>query len=288
MIKTKTQRKYLLTPLRYPGGKTSLFEFFDSVIKEHGWQNTTYVEPFAGGAGAAVSLLLLEKVQRIVINDYDAAIYSFWRAITEKNTEFIRLIEQTPTTVEEWEKQKLIYKRCDKDDFLMLGFATFFLNRTNRSGILNAGPIGGKQQTGAWKIDARYNKESLIEKIRLIGLYADRITVLNADGAEVIDKYAKKPEVFLYIDPPYFVKGADLYLNSFKYEDHKRLAETIRRYPDSKWILSYDNEEKILDLYQGFAHRVFDLKYSAHLNSRLGSELMVFSNSIDMEVVDKI
>lgn len=288
MIKTKTQRKYLLTPLRYPGGKTSLFEFFDSVIKKHGWTNTTYIEPYAGGAGSAISLLLLERVSRIIINDYDKAIYAFWMAVTEQNEAFIDLIDSTPITVQEWEKQKLIYKANDSSDLLSLGFATFFLNRTNRSGILNAGPIGGKDQSGKWKIDARFNKEALKEKIRLIGLYSSRIDVFNLDGVETIEKFSTKEEAFLYIDPPYFVKGADLYLNAFKIRDHRRLADTISMHPKSKWILSYDNEKEIVDLYPDFKHRVFNLKYSAHQNSKVGSELMVFSDAIDVTIIDEI
>jgi len=288
MIKTKTQRKYLLTPLRYPGGKTSLFEFFDAVIKEHGWKNITYIEPYAGGAGAGISLLLLEKVRHIVINDFDPAIYSFWLALKEHNAEFIELVSNTPVTIEEWERQKKVYKAADTSDRLSLGFATFFLNRTNRSGILNAGPIGGKQQLGEWKIDARYNKKNLIEKIKLIGLYSDRITVLNNDGSDVIAKYAEDPTSFFYVDPPYFVKGADLYLNAFKIKDHEKLANTLNKFNRAKWLLSYDNEQEILELYPNREFRVFDLKYSAHHNSKVGSELMIFSDAIDTGIVDDI
>jgi DNA adenine methylase len=288
MIKTKTQRKYLLTPLRYPGGKTSLFEFFDAVIKEHGWKNITYIEPYAGGAGAGISLLLLEKVRHIVINDFDPAIYSFWLALKEHNAEFIELVSNTPVTIDEWERQKKVYKAADMSDRLSLGFATFFLNRTNRSGILNAGPIGGKQQLGEWKIDARYNKKNLIEKIKLIGLYSDRITVLNNDGSDVIAKYAEDPTSFFYVDPPYFVKGADLYLNAFKLKDHEKLANTLNKFNRAKWLLSYDNEQEILELYPNREFRVFDLKYSAHHNSKVGSELMIFSDAIDTGIVDDI
>lgn len=288
MIKTKTQRKYLLTPLRYPGGKTSLFEFFDRVIKGHKWHDVTYIEPYAGGAGAAISLLLLEKVRNIVINDYDSAIYSFWFAVNKYNAEFIELIDNTPVTVEEWERQKEVYKAADMSDKLSLGFATFFLNRANRSGILNAGPIGGKQQLGEWKINARYNKQKLIEKIKLIGLYSDRITVLNEDGADVIERYAKDPMSFFYVDPPYFVKGADLYLNAFKLKDHQRLANSLNKHSKAKWLLSYDNERDILDLYPGSQYRIFDLRYSAHHNSKVGSELMIFSDSINIKIVDNI
>lgn len=132
MIKTKTQRKYLFTPLRYPGGKTSLFEFFDELIKRHDWRDMTYIEPYAGGAGAALSLLLLEKVKKIVINDYDPAIYSFWHSVVHQPEQFIELIEKTPITIDEWHRQKAIYKKADVDDIMSLGFATFYLNRTNR------------------------------------------------------------------------------------------------------------------------------------------------------------
>lgn len=262
--------------------------FFDTVIKEHEWQNVVYIEPYAGGAGAALSLLLLEKVQSIVINDYDPSIYSFWLAIKEYNAEFIERVINTPVTVEEWERQKRIYKAADTSDRLSLGFATFFLNRTNRSGILNAGPIGGKQQLGEYKIDARYNKQSLIEKIKLIGLYSDRITVLNEDGVGVIERYAKDPGSFFYIDPPYFVKGADLYLNAFKLKDHRKLADVLNRHCDAKWLLSYDNERDIIDLYPDRQYRTFDLKYSAHHDSKIGSELMIFSDSVDVCMVDEI
>jgi len=265
-----------------------LFEFFDEVIKRHGWKDVTYIEPYAGGAGAAISLLLLEKVRKIVINDYDPAIYSFWLSLTERNAEFISLVESTPVTVEEWEMQKKIYKAVDTSDRLSLGFATFFLNRTNRSGILNAGPIGGKGQLGEWKIDARYNKVALIEKMRLIGLYSDRITVTNEDGSEIIRRYADDPASFFYIDPPYFVKGADLYLNAFKLSDHQNLADTLNEYSNARWLLSYDNERDIIDLYPQQTYRTFDLKYSAHHNSKVGSELMIFSDNIDTKVIDEI
>jgi DNA adenine methylase len=288
MIKTKTQRKYLLTPLRYPGGKTSLFEFFDEVIKRHDWRDMTYIEPFAGGAGAAISLLLLERVERIVINDYDPAIYSFWKAITERTEDFIDLIENTPVTIDQWNIQKQIYKAADMSDQLSLGYATFFLNRTNRSGILNAGPIGGKAQTGEWKIDARFKKQAMIDKIKLISLYKDRITVLNEDGVNVIEKYASDSRSFFYVDPPYFVKGADLYLNAFKVKDHQKLADSLNDHPEAKWLLSYDNEQAILDLYPDRAYRDFDLKYSAHHNSKSGSELMILSDVIDELIIDEI
>lgn len=278
MIKTKISQKPF-SPLRYPGGKTSLFEYFDQVIKTNKWYNVVYVEPYAGGAGAALSLLFLEKVDSIVINDLDPAIYAFWHSVVNETKSFIEMIKQRPATVREWRKQKDIYKDYKNYSQLELGFATFFLNRTNHSGILNGGPIGGLSQEGRWKIDARYNKKRLIERIELIALYKDRITVTKKDGKAIIKKYSTNPNAFFYIDPPYFVKGKDLYLNAFKLADHKKLAHTLNRLPDMKWILTYDNEKEIRKLYSERRQKDFSLKYSAH-HSAVGSEIMIFSDAI--------
>lgn len=281
MIQTKSHRKYLFTPLRYPGGKTSLFEFFDQIIRHHNWRDVIYVEPYAGGAGAALSLLMLQKVQSIVINDFDPAIYAFWNSVVHNSEAFIEKIRRTPITIEEWEAQQKIYRAKNTADELSLGFAAFFLNRTNRSGILlGAGPIGGKAQAGEWKVDARFNKSALIEKIKLIALHKDQITVTHDDGVQVIKKYAGNPQAFLYIDPPYFVKGAELYLNSFAKTHHENLAETLHTYRDSKWLLSYDNAEDICDLYADFKKEVFALKYSAHHDTKSGDELMIYSDAV--------
>ncbi len=282
MINTKVHRKNLFTPLRYPGGKTSLFEFFDQVIKTNGWCDVVYIEPYAGGAGAALSLLLLEKVDSIVINDYDPAIHAFWKSIIKETDAFINLIESMPLTITQWERQKTVYKNPHDHSTLDLGFATFFLNRTNRSGVLNAGPIGGKDQSGQWKMDARYNKQALIDRIELIALYRDRITVTRQDGLKVIEKYSQDPKVFFYIDPPYFVKGADLYLNAFKLKDHQKLASTLNHYAEAKWILTYDNEQEIRRLYPVRKQQPFSLKYSVHPNSKIGSEIMIFSDAIQL------
>ncbi|HEY5235693.1 MAG TPA: DNA adenine methylase [Rhabdochlamydiaceae bacterium] len=283
MIQTKTHRKYLFTPLRYPGGKTSLFQYFDEIIKSNGWHDVKYIEPYAGGAGAALSLLLLEKVGSIVINDYDRAIYAFWKAITQETDAFINLIESVPLSINQWEKQKAIYKNPRDHNILDLGFATFFLNRTNRSGVLNAGPIGGKDQSGKWKMDARYNKKVLIERIKLIALYRDRITVVRKNGLKVIENYSQDSRAFFYVDPPYFIKGADLYLNAFKLKDHQKLAKVLNSYSKTKWVLTYDNEQKIRELYPDRKQTPFSLKYSVHPNSKVGSEIMIFSDAIGEE-----
>lgn len=285
MIKTQIQRKNLYTPLRYPGGKTSLFRFFEEIIEQNQWKNVVYIEPYAGGAGAALSLLITDKVSSIVINDYDCAIYSFWVSILNETESFVEMINSVETTPEEWRRQKEIYRVADASKPLELGFATFFLNRTNRSGILNAGPIGGHAQLGKWKMDARFNRRALIDKINLISTYKDRIIVSNMDGLKLIEKYSAYESSFFYIDPPYFVKGAELYLNAFKSDDHEDLAQLLNKHKDVKWVLTYDSVPEIRQLYKNRNYAPFDLNYSAHHDTKSGSEIMVFSDALDATIL---
>jgi DNA adenine methylase len=276
ILKGRKRRYY--SPLRYPGGKTILFPFLVKKIEESGLHDVTYVEPFAGGAGAALALLFNEVVDHIVINDLDKAIYAFWRSAIFESERFIQKIEQTPVTVKEWRKQKAIYESRRPKRF-DLGFATFFLNRTNRSGILNGGPIGGLDQTGKWKIDARYNKKALIQRTRDIAEYKGRITVTNEDGVDLISRYLRKKNVFVYLDPPYFEKAADLYLNIFQEKDHARLAKKLNAHPDATWLLTYDNQLAIRKLYTERTVVDFSLSYNAY-ESRRGEELMILSDRL--------
>ena len=219
------------SPLRYPGGKAKLAPYIKLIINEADGQIDTYIEPFAGGAGVALDLLLNGTVKNIVINDYDKAIYSFWRAILEDSKRLVSLIKNTEVTVEEWYRQKNIYNNFNTKYSLELGFATFFLNRTNRSGILNAGPIGGYRQNGNYLIDARYNKEKSIEKILRISKLKKNIKLYNKEARafikQIISKYDKN--AFVYFDPPYYNKGHRLYQNHLSLQDHLEIADCIKK-----------------------------------------------------------
>lgn len=267
-----------LSPLRYPGGKSRLAGFISLAINNLGIQNCTYVEPFAGGAGVALSLLLDGAVEQIVINDFDKAIYSFWRAVKQDSRELIRLIEQTPVTIEEWRRQKQIYS-TQKAYSVELAFATLFLNRTNRSGILNAGPIGGYAQEGEWQLDVRYDRESLVARVETIAERRNNITVYNKDIISLMRNYIPRlgDDVFIYFDPPYYNKGQKLYKNFLSPTDHKIIRDVIVEEINVPWIVTYDDVDEIRKLYSQFEIKTFDLTYSA-ANKGKASELMIFSN----------
>ena len=248
-----------LTPLRYPGGKTKYADMFSEVIGTNHLENCTFVEVFAGGAGSAISLLLKRRVKALFLNDLDVAIYAFWKSVRDQSTEITRLIQETPVNLSEWRKQKAIYEKKDSSDTLALGFSTFYLNRCNHSGILGARPIGGMLQSTDYKIDARYNKSTSIAKIKAIAKYADAIEVSNMEGVEFL-KYLKrrhrKRKCLIYLDPPYYQKGPALYLNHFVHEDHEQLRDSILQCP-FPWLLSYDNHDRILELYRGKGCRLY-------------------------------
>ena len=270
----------LYSPLRYPGGKGKLAPFMGLMINKMNIKNGTYIEPFAGGAGVALMLLMEGYVYDIVINDYDKAIYSVWRAIISESENLVDRILDTPVNIDEWKKQKEIYVEQNKKYSLDLAFATFFLNRTNRSGILKGGPIGGFEQTGNYGIDARYNAEKLVDRIRAIAKYKKHIKVYNKEIVSFIENVLPNygQNSLTYFDPPYFNKGPELYKNFFDKKDHAKIAQLILNGVPGNWIITYDDTPEIIELYKQQCIRRYDLNYSA-ANTGKSSEVIVFNDN---------
>lgn len=279
LTSVRPHRGAVRTPLRYPGGKARLAGFLEHLLDRTHWRRATYVEPYAGGAGAALSLLHAGVVGRIVINDLDPCVFAFWHAAVNNSPGLLGLLEQAPLTLSEWQRQREIYRRRDTSNLLELGFATFYLNRTNRSGVMNAGVIGGKAQAGRYKLDARFNKLELRSRLEWIGDNAQHIQVSNLDGLNVIRRHVKMKKTFCYIDPPYFEKGSFLYMNSFVQQNHADLSDLLRVARGARWVLTYDDVPEIRRLYRGMFQGTFDLPYSAHVVTRT-KERMVLSDSV--------
>ena len=276
-VTQRVHKRLNVSPLRYPGGKGALYSRLRSLIRDSDLAGCTYVEPYAGGAGAGLSLLVTGQVSHVVINDLDPAIFAFWRLLHTSPDCFISRIMSVPLDVTEWRRQKEIYATAAPDEIEALGFATFYLNRTNRSGVLNGGPIGGHDQTGSYTIDARFNRRQLAERIGLLALHASDITVTARDGADVISDYAGQRGIFVYADPPYFEKAGSLYMNSFRLEDHERLAGVLNGFKDSAWLLTYDNSSHVERLYAERRRRAFELQYSAN-GASTATEIAVLSD----------
>ncbi len=268
-------------PLRYPGGKGKFAPYVSRVLELNNIVGGHYVEPFAGGAAVALWLLFNEYSKFIHINDIDRNVHAFWHAVIYDTEQFCALVRKTPVTIDVWLKQRDIKNNPDKHSPLEVGFATFFLNRTNHSGILNAGVIGGQDQTGGWKIDARYNKNELIERIERIGEYSDRIRLYNMDACDFIKQVVVKlpTDTMVYLDPPYYVKGGWLYQNHYQHDDHSSLSKAVSKIKKQKWIMSYDNDVNIKELYKAYRQEVFSLNYTARAFTK-GTEVMIFQDEL--------
>lgn len=270
------------SPLRYPGGKANLAPFLKGLI-ENNVEDCSYFELYAGGAGAALDLLFSGAVHNIMLNDADFHIFSFWHSLLNETESIIHLIETEPVTLENWYIQRDVYDNFKDYPMLDVGFATFFLNRCNRSGILTkAGPIGGFNQTGKYSIDCRFNRQDLISRIEKIANHANDIQISNLDTLDFLRQYHKvlsQETSFMYLDPPYFKKGKSLYLNYYGPEDHVHLRDALSKIRQLKWMVSYDDVEEIHQLYEGFNTCHHTLNYSLQ-TKRKTTEFFIFSDTI--------
>lgn len=273
-----------VSPLRYPGGKARLGPLLADLLREqHSPVPQVFVEPFAGGAGAGLYLLRQGVVDRLVLNDAHPGVAAFWRSIVTYPEEFCTLIRETSASLENWHRARDVLQNASPStDDLTLGFATFFLNRTNRSGILiNAYPIGGLDQAGKYKIGDRYNPDALVERVHAIAAMSERITVTQEDGTDLLSRAGAlgsvADEVFALVDPPYVGMGHRLYELAFTQEDHERLAAALKSAP-YRWVLTYDDVPLVRGLYPPEWCTTFEKSYSAARAYR-GQEIMVFSEN---------
>jgi len=271
-----------LSPLRYPGGKSKLFGLVSSLLKNNFPSNNgnlTYIEPFAGGSGLAIKLLMEGIVNRIVLNDFDYAIYCVWELIVNNSNLLCDFIKLVPLNISEWKKQRFIYENYQNYNSIQLGLATFYLNRTNVSGIIKGGVIGGLSQSGKYKMDARFNRIELINRVKKISQSRESIDLYYWDAKDFIfDVLPKYENTFIYFDPPYVKKGPSLYKNAFAMEDHISLFDAIV-VCDKKWIVTYDYCDFIKDLYKNFDTDTLSIHYSTG-QVKNGNEIIIYSPSI--------
>ena len=269
------------SPLRYPGGKTSMLDLVGTVLRLNGLERGHYAEPYAGGCGLALSLLYGGYVADIHVNDIDPSVWSFWHCALTETDALVALVEDTAVTTEEWRRQRDIHRAMDKRDPLALGFSAFFLNRTNRSGVIGSGGvIGGLNQTGNYPIDCRFQREDLVRRIRRVSRYRERIHLTSLDALEFLSRCegSLPANSLLFVDPPYFNKGSILYTSFYKPDDHATLAAKMLTV-DWPWLVTYDDVPEIRRLYRDRRQYSFGINYSLH-EKRVGSELLVVSKRL--------
>lgn len=267
------------SPLRYPGGKAGLTGFLADVIDLNDLGGCVYYEPYAGGAGAALSLLKQQVVSELYLNDADRRVVAFWRSALYASEQFVERIRTVPLTIEEWHRQRDICARPKSRAQFDVGFAAFFMNRCNRSGVLTgSGPIGGYEQAGRWRMDVRFNRNALAERILTLARMKNRIHVSCEDAIVFLKgrlpRGRGRDRVFVYLDPPYVNNGQRLYLNAYKPEDHAQLAHYLDAQNALAWIMSYDDSDLVRELYAGHKVALMPIRYSLQ-EKRSARELII-------------
>lgn len=273
---TRLEEMYAVSPLRYPGAKWRLDGFVEALLQDNGLATGHYAEPYAGGASLALSLMYRGSVSEIHLNDFDRSVWAFWKCATEHSAELIERVREAKLTIDEWHAQRDVQAQKKTASIVDLGFSTFFMNRTNRSGILTAGVIGGKEQLGPWKLDARFNKANLIERLQRVARHRSQIHVTRLDALTFTRRRSSMlppKKSLVYLDPPYFVKGQELYMNAYEEGDHADLAHAVRNELRLPWLVSYDDVPQIRRLYSAEHRTSYMLRYSAS-STRKGRELI--------------
>ena len=274
--------KRSISPLRYPGGKASIFSMTNDIIESHGYIGGQYIEPYAGGCGLALTLFFKGVVSELHLNDIDRSIWALWHTILNDTDRLVNRLIEIPINMNEWYIQKEIQDNKDKSEVLDLAVSTLYLNRTNRSGIIKAGVIGGKKQDGNYKMDCRFNRERLAEQIIHISKSRDKISFHNMDAVDFIN-YIEELGLnnpILMVDPPYYNKGQSLYTNFYKHNDHANIADKLKE-TSLPWLLTYDNTSEISELYSEFSQYNFSINYSA-AKKRIGTELFITSHDFNV------
>lgn len=269
----------LYSPLRYPGGKNCIFRFLANLFYENDLIGIEYAEPYAGGSGLALHLLMDGYVSKIYLNDLDEWVYSFWYTILNEKEEFCAWIKDVKIDIDTWRTYKKMFSNPIGLSRLEKAQIFFYLNRTNVSGVIKGGVIGGILQEGKYKIGARFNKTDLINRIENIYNRRNCIEIYNLDGIDFLKRMNRRHcDMFIYIDPPYVVKGSNLYLNFYNTSDHASLAYVIKKIRKN-WLISYDNCELINSLYNNFDRISYRL--AQNTSNRIGEEMLIFPNTLE-------
>lgn len=265
------------SPLRYPGGKSDFVATAFEIFEKSGFTGLPVVEPYAGSAAVSLGLLDFGLTSHVTLLERDPLLYCFWASVFDRPDELIAAFQDLPITIDTWHRLRplLLVEKPNKRQFLEVGLAGLFFNRTNFSGILNAGPIGGKGQRSKYKVDCRTNKDEIISRLLALAMFSGKVDVHFGDAIDFIKKNSKSNSCFYYLDPPYFTKGELLYRHHYGVREHQQLAAALDTV-EFPWLLSYDDHHVIEFLYRNHYLSRLAFRYSAH-SPKNHQELLISS-----------
>lgn len=264
------------SPFRYPGGKTWLVPRLRRWLESLPQTPRHFVEPFAGGGIASLTVALEKRAARVTMVERDAQVAAVWRVILDQpdGTQWLarRILdfELTPTNA----RQVL---DAPAPSLREQAFATILKNRVNHGGILAPGAGILKHGENGKGITSRWYPATLARRILEIARHRCDIEFIEGDGMEVMEANAPAGDAVYFIDPPYTAPGrgkrAGARLYAHNQLDHQRLFE-IALTLKGDFLMCYDNAPGVLELAAkfGFAARAIAMKNTHHAQM---SELLV-------------
>lgn len=263
--KPPVKLKKRLSPYRYPGGKSKVIDYLYWHLESK--KTGVLISPFTGGGSFELAMLEAGVVDKIHMNDLDPGVFSFWWVLKHMPFELInRIEEKLPTHEEYFQAQQLIKNDYKHADLIEAAWASFLVNRLAYSGVFKANPLGGKFGTSNDLLQ-RWNPHDLVKRINKIHSMADQIKVTQLPAIELIEESYWNENATLFIDPPYVVKGKDLYHCYFTEDDHIELSQILDSlhmgFPGADVVVTYDYCELLNTLYRSPVRRVVGRVYSA-------------------------
>lgn len=231
------------SPFRYPGGKTWLIPQIRCWLDSFGKKPNLLVEPFAGGGIVGLTVAFEGLVNRVLLVELDEQVASVWQAVLSGEAEWLaeRILNFNIT-------QESVAEQLSNGSTSLreLAFKTLLRNRVSHGGIMAPGAGFIKYGESGKGISSRWYPRTLAQRIRDIGRIKDKIEFAREDGLNIIRRYANRPDVIFFIDPPYTAAGkkAGTRLYTYNELDHESLFAFVESV-QGDFLMTYDNAEEV-------------------------------------------
>lgn len=265
------QKKALLSPFRYPGGKTWLRPVVRQWLRK---KVTVLAEVFAGGGVTSITALNEGLAKKAVMIERDRNVASVWTGILNGEANWLcgRIKKFKPT-------RKNVCRPLEKpaNNIREIIWTTLLRNRVNHGGVIAPGAGLLKKGEAGHGVKSRWYPDTLSERIKGIQLLKERISFRNVNAMAWLrsqQKRKSRTRIAYFIDPPYSLAGKRLY--TFGSINHKKLFEIASRLR-GRVLMTYDDKAEIRKLAHefGFKYRRVVMRSRHHVTKK---ELLISKN----------
>jgi DNA adenine methylase len=254
--------------IRYPGSKDKHLRFLESYFPSFNYEKGI-CEPFAGTASVTFYMLQGKFVDYYHINDFDSGIAALWNTVKTQPEDLKQKIKSYKPNVKDFYK----FKNEEADNDFDKAFQKIVIHQISFSGLgmMAGGPLGGREQKGAYNVLSRWRPEKIsanIEKCSNLLNSADG--KITNESWETVLTEANDNGRFIYLDPPYYERGANLYIAGDI--DHAAMAEELQS--KDNWLLSYNDLPEIRKLYK--KNHIETLNVRSQLHHNMINEVAIY------------